>query len=102
MNESAWRRPVSTDEANRRAAGRRRWNAVRRARAAQRRLLLLQEARRQGIALVDHGAAAKLARLLGVSRSTAARDRDQLLAEMREELRCPLCGQLAQDGGGAQ
>jgi hypothetical protein len=95
-----WSALVSADEAARRAAGRRHYNAWRRAIALIRRTELAWLLHVQGglartkkgwpdRRLGALGNQAALARQLGVSRSTICRDLQKLLAELHE---CPTCG----------
>ena len=81
MQLTDWGAPVSAGEAARRAGGRRRYNAWRTFRREYR---LLQVARllRRGTygGLIDRGTQTRLARALGVSRSTVCRDIAALLA----------------------
>lgn len=85
MNKVDWAAPVSTDEAARRAAGRRRYNSVRQLQAQLRRIdvecLLYQFG-------WQHGTQARIAEALGVSESTVSRD---LKAVFPGAIRCPAC-----------
>ncbi len=76
----AWVDRVSSEEASRRAGGRRRWNALRRDRAIVRRGEVARLLRAYGAA---RGSQAKIARELQVSFATISRDVQQLLAQMR-------------------
>jgi hypothetical protein len=70
-----WGAPVDAQAAYRRAGGRRKLNAARRARRDQRRALILHWAERFGLSLDEmYGLQAALARDLRVSRSTVCRD----------------------------
>jgi DNA-binding MarR family transcriptional regulator len=78
MNRRAWHQRVSSEEAYRRASGRRAYNAVRTLRVELRRIKVARMLRQfPGIPLVD------IADALGVHRSTVSRDRDALMAEVR-------------------
>ena len=82
----AWSASTSTDEAHRRVAGRRQYNATRQLRAIMRRA--------EVIGLLDqlgygHGVQVVIARRLGVSAATVSRDVARILAAPR---RCPRCG----------
>jgi hypothetical protein len=89
-NRGSWSGPTSLDEASRRAGGRRRYNRVRRFLATYRRYQLARLLRDRG-GWTDWGTQARLARELGVSRSTICRDVAFLLRESRP---CPCCGAL--------
>jgi hypothetical protein len=70
-----WGAPVDAHAAYRRAGGRRKLNAARRARRDQRRALILHWAARFGLSLVEgRGLQAAFARDLRVSRATISRD----------------------------
>ena len=84
----AWSAGTSWDEISKRAAGRRRYNAVRQFRAADRRAAVARLLFVQG-ALTEHGTQARLARQLGVSRSTICRD---IAALVLMGHHCPICG----------
>jgi hypothetical protein len=73
--------PLSFDRICHRAGGRRHYNAVRQFRALARRLKVLELADRFGLFL--RGAQARIARELGVHRSTVCRDLKVLLREYR-------------------
>jgi hypothetical protein len=89
-NRGHWSEQTSWDEVCRRAAGRRHYNSVRRFRATYRRCELARLLLVKG-GLTDRGTQARLARELGVSRSTICRDVARLLRECRP---CPCCGAL--------
>ena len=70
-----WSATVDSQAAYRRAGGRRKFNAARRARRDWRRALILHWAERLGLSLdVLHGMQTALAHDLRVSRSTVCRD----------------------------
>lgn len=75
-----WSRPVSAEEAYRRAAGRRALNARRQFAAAERQV---EVARRLAQYVLRHGVRARIAREVGVHPSTIGRD-FQRLFESRE------------------
>ncbi len=79
--------PVSADLAARRAGGRRRYNADRRADALLRRHLVAQMLGEYGF---ERGAQSRMAEELGVHRSTISRDLDWLLEDKRRP--CQTCG----------
>ena len=85
-----WSEPTSLDLVNRRASGRRRYNAVRKLRAdlrsldVMRRMLAYQWAR---------GAQARVAVDLGIDPSTVSRALKRLPQPPRS-LRCPFCGSV--------
>ena len=81
-----WSAP--TESYARRAGGRRRYNAQRQFIAEYRRTQLSRLLFCKG-AFLEHGIQARLARELGVSRSTICRDLQTLL---REGHPCPQCG----------
>ena len=76
----AWVDRVSSEEASRRAGGRRRWNALRRDRAIVRRGEVARLLRAYGAA---RGSQAKIAREIGVSQPTISRDAEWLRNQMR-------------------
>jgi hypothetical protein len=86
VSRSEWSRSTSSDEAQRRASGRRQYNSVRHVRAI---------VRRQEVAVLldqlgyGHGVQVVIARRLGVSPSTISRDVAAILAAPQ---RCPRCG----------
>jgi hypothetical protein len=77
-NRGPWSEQTSWEEVCRRAAGRRHYNSVRRFRALHRRCELVRLLSGKG-GLTDRGTQARLARELGVSRSTVCRDMAVLL-----------------------
>jgi hypothetical protein len=81
-----WASPASWDEVCRRAAGRRRYHAVRRVRRELRRKQVLELLVRHGH---GHGVQARIARELGVSQATICRDVRALLPSHAP---CPRCG----------
>lgn len=89
MGKLDWSRPVSREEMERRASGRRSYNAWRR---------FIRHHRRAWVAYLlwvyrwpSHGAQAKIAARLGVHPSTVTRDL-AALAERDTERPCPWCG----------
>jgi hypothetical protein len=86
---SSWSQPVSTDEAQRRASGRRRHNALRHIAQARRRTEVARRLAEMKRGL-PQGIQTELARELGVAPSTICRDIAALLREHR--LPCPHCG----------
>jgi hypothetical protein len=92
MNRESWARPTTHEEVVRRAAGRRHYNAVRQARAEQRRQKVLDLARNWGVSLVEPGVQGALARQLGVHRSTISRDVAAILGGVTVWRPCPACG----------
>jgi hypothetical protein len=85
---AAWTAPTTPEVAARRAGGRRRYNAWRQQIAQHRRTILTHLLFAKGN-LFEKGIQARLARKLGVSRSTICRDVKALL---REGHPCPCCG----------
>ena len=83
-----WQARVSADEAHRRAAGRRKYNAVRQLRARLRRQEVLRLLGELGW---GYGVQARIAAVLGVHPATISRDLAKLLPLYRE---CPTCGGL--------
>ena len=83
-----WSASTDWETVCRRASWRRYYNSVRRVRALYRRNEVARLLTAQG-ALFDHGTQARLARQLGVSRSTICRD---VAALLREGWPCPHCG----------
>jgi hypothetical protein len=77
------------DQAARLAAGRERYNRLRQFRALFRRTRVARLIGVPGNSFIDHGAQARIARELGVSRSTICRDMAYLLRSIRG---CPHCG----------
>lgn len=89
MQRTAWAAPTTDAEVAARAAGRRRYNSVRRFRAQLRRIEVLNLIGTYGG--LHRGVQASIARTLGVSQATISRDLRGLLAPDRLEW-CPLCG----------
>jgi predicted DNA-binding transcriptional regulator YafY len=81
-----WGAPTSWDEVCRRAAGRARYHAMRRAQRVLRRRKVLRLLRRYGCC---HGVQARIARELGVSEATVSRD---VAALLLSQAPCPCCG----------
>jgi hypothetical protein len=105
MNRKAWGSPTSPDVVARRAAGRRRYNAVRQLLAAERRALVARLALELSGSYAKHdcatrpiggwigwGLQAEIARRLGVHRSTVSRDLQRSLREVLALRPCPGCG----------
>jgi len=90
-----WGAPVSTDEMQRRASGRRRYNSWRRTLAALRRVRVA-ELLAAGLRQAD------IARQLGVCRATISGDVAALVELANRTRTCPVCGQQMQwrAGGG--
>jgi hypothetical protein len=86
VSRREWSASTSTDEAHRRASGRRQYNAVRQFRAILRRAEVAQLLNQLGY---GHGVQVRIARRLGVSPATISRDVAAVLAAPR---RCPRCG----------
>ena len=84
-NKVAWSRPVSFEEACRRAGGRRRYNAVRQFKALLRRQRVVELLLRWGM---RRGVQSRIAVELGVHRSTVSKDVAALLPEHPP---CPEC-----------
>jgi hypothetical protein len=93
LTRAKWAAPTSTDIAYRRAAGRRRYNSVRKLRAD---LRAVQIFRRLVECEFARGAQRKIAAEFGVSQSTVSRAMDRL-PRPPGQLRCPLCGALRLD-----
>lgn len=89
---AAWTAPTTPDAVARRAGGRRRYNALRQQKAHYRRTILRELLFAKG-KLFEPGIQARLARDLGVSRSTICRDMKALLCEGHP---CPCCGAYKQ------
>jgi hypothetical protein len=89
-----WNHPRSWEEVCRRHAARRRWNAVRRVVAADRRRRVLELALALGG--LQRGAQSRIAAALGVHPATISRDLAKLLPLYRE---CPTCGGLRPRAG---
>jgi len=90
-----WSNYQSTDIVNRRAGGRRRINAERKARAWKRREEIKELLGGRYILLgISRGLETKLAEYFGVDRSTICRDKEALLREWRKDHICPGCGTM--------
>jgi hypothetical protein len=89
-SRGSWSEPTSTDEAHARAAGRRRYNALRQERAQLRRGRVAELALEYGG--LHYGVQASIARQLGVSEATICRDLRAILTPTRDRRRCPFCG----------
>jgi hypothetical protein len=90
VQRTAWSETVSTDEAHARAGGRRRYNTTQQARAAWRRGQVAELLIAAGGFFVP-GMQARIARHLGVSRSTVCRDVQAILRGLPSPW-CPCCG----------
>jgi hypothetical protein len=88
VRKVAWSAPTSWDEVCKRAAGRAKYNAVRRFQAELRRGEVLQLLHAWGW---RHGVQARIARALRVSESTISRDLATILPLYTE---CTHCGSL--------
>ena len=77
---------MTQDEINRRAGGRRKYQAMRRLSALLRRGQISELLKETGF---RHGAQAEIARALGVSESTISRDFRDIKARFKP---CPTCG----------
>jgi DNA invertase Pin-like site-specific DNA recombinase len=86
---SSWSAPTSGSEVHRRAAGRTKYNSVRRFKADLRRVEVQKLFAQYGFA---RGARARIARELGVDRSTVSRDIRRLWAPDGET--CPTCERM--------
>ncbi len=91
-DRKAWGQWINTDEAYRRAGGRRHYNAVRQFRASFRRLTVASR-------LLAGLSQAAIARELGVHRSTINRDIAAMAKMARRSGFCPCCGSLLSDVG---
>lgn len=90
-----WSSYQSQNTVNRRAGGRRRINAMRKARAWKRREQIKELLGNRILLLVSsRGLETRLAEYFGVNRSTICRDKEALLAEWRKNHICPGCGTL--------
>jgi len=92
QRRSWWSETVSTDEAHARYLGRRRYNSLRRDQAAMRRIEVAELIVAAGGFLVP-GVRSRIARHLGVHRSTVSRDVRALLRGLPAPA-CPCCGAL--------
>ena len=105
MDRVAWGQPTSPAIVARRAAGRRRYNAVRKTLAAERRVKVLRlalelsgsfdkhkSAERPMGGWIGWGLQAEIARRLGVHRSTVTRDLQASLRKEQALKPCPGCG----------
>ena len=85
-----WSCNQGADVVNRRAGGRRRYNAERKAKAWERRFAIMDELGGYSL-LPPRGAQIRLAARFGVNRSTICRDIEAIREEWRKPRRCPLC-----------
>ena len=95
MRSPNWGAPTSSDEAHKRAGGRRRYNSHRQFVAFVRRQMVVALAWEFGLA--RRGSRSRIARAIGVHRSTVSKDIKAILAEMNEARDCPACGQPVKD-----
>ena len=79
MNADAWTNPVSKDEAQKRAGGRRSYNARRQNAALLRQHQIADLLRDMSGGLFDWGFRSELSRKFGVSRATITRDLQHLM-----------------------
>jgi hypothetical protein len=87
-----WSARTTTDEAYRRAGGRRSYNARRQIMALYRQMRLMEIVARNRLDLwTRNGTQQALAHTLGVSKSTISRDIKAILSEYRPGKPCPLC-----------
>ena len=98
MDRPEWARPVSADEMQRRASGRRHVNSIRQLRARLREREVLDIAFRNGLTLRERGVQALIARQLGCHRSTISRAVHAILDRMAAGRPCPACGLLLPPG----
>src|SRR5262245_62078596 len=90
-----WSNYQSQDIVSRRAGGRRRINAERKARAWKRREQIKELLGNRILLLVtSRGLKTRLAEHFGVNRSTICRDKEALLREWRKDHICPGCGTM--------
>ncbi len=89
MDRAAWAAPTDPETVARRAAGRRRYNAMRQFWRELRRLELLERCPSLLALISRTGVQKRLAAELGVSPSTISRDVKAILLSYRP---CPLCG----------
>lgn len=90
-----WSNYQNPDIVSRRAGGRRRINAERKARAQKRRDEIKELIGGNFLLLgsyLGRGLETKLAEYFGVNRSTICRDKEALLTEWRKDHICPRCG----------
>ena len=85
MSNKDWNKPTTSDEAYRRASGRRHYNAVRKLRASFRRTQVVRLLRVYG--LLDWGVQSRIAEQLGVSRATICRDIKAISEPLRRNAR---------------
>jgi predicted DNA-binding transcriptional regulator YafY len=96
MDRAAWHRPVDAASAAARAGGRRRFNAGRQARAAERRAQVMQlvyEVRLAASGRSLWGLQAVLAERFGVSPATISRDLARSRLRALRSTTCEACGQ---------
>ena len=82
MSNKDWNKPTTSDEAYRRASGRKHYNAVRQFRAAFRRTQVIRLLQIYG--LLDRGVQSRIAEQLGVSRATVSRDVKAISEDARQ------------------
>jgi hypothetical protein len=88
VRKTFWSEPTTWEEVKKRAAGRYKYNALRRLKAQLRRRQILKLLGELGW---TYGVQATMARRLGVSEATISRDMAQLLPLVAP---CPTCGQF--------
>ena len=94
MSTSGWSASTTSDEAYRRASGRRAYNARRQSAALERRIQVARAfteiVEEEGLGVLGRGVQARLARKFNVSRSTMTRD-TQFLWRWLAHRQCPSC-----------
>jgi DNA invertase Pin-like site-specific DNA recombinase len=93
MNTAEWSRPTTRDEAQRRAAGRARYDERRQSAAVARRMAIANLTAMGNFRPYERGAKSALARQLGISRATATRDLQWLKKALNMHA-CPTCTTL--------
>lgn len=92
MRATDWAIQTDIETVKKRNAGRRHFNAVRKFRASLRRVKVTELALEMQGLFTDWGLQTRIARRLGVSRSTICRDFQAIMALCRQGKPCPLCG----------
>ena len=94
MSTSSWSAPTTSDEAYRRASGRRAYNSRRKGAALERRIQVARAfteiVEEEGLGVLGRGVQARLARQFGVSKATMTRD-TQFLWRWLAHRQCPSC-----------